>query len=266
MPAHLLHNLWVHVYALAMTAMHPKKFISRYCTLSQSDKLFVALAFVLLCSANDAVAQFSGSAALVSDYRYRGVSLSQGNPEPQLSLSYDHPDGWYAGGLVSGVNLEGAESQQLVAYGGYSRVLNSELFPGVSWEGGISSTTFRQASDYNYSEAYIGLTSGNYSARVYYSPSYFYQNARTVYAEFNAAYTLRDNLELTAHAGLLDELSNSDTALPGTRYDCRFGIATRINDWNVQLAVTALQKKSTYYPHYEDQHPKTLLLSVAYSF
>jgi len=44
--------------------------------------------------------QIDGSAALVSDYRYRGISLSDGRPAIQGGLELT-ADGWFAGGWTS---------------------------------------------------------------------------------------------------------------------------------------------------------------------
>lgn len=240
--------------------MPQKQFISRKFPTLQSDTYGVAL--VLLLLAPTAHAQFSGDATIVSDYRYRGVSLSQGNPEAQVSVGYDHPEGWYAGGLLSGVKLYDLNTEQVVTYAGYA----GQLLSGLSWEGGVSSSSFLRESDYNYTEIFIGATAENYSGRIYYSPSYFDQNARTVYAEFNAAYPLQDNLQILAHAGVLHLITSSDVSPSSSRYDYRIGMNVKVADWNVQLAWITLQKKSTEYPQYEDLHPHTFLLSASYSF
>ena len=63
--------------------------------------------WTLLC-ASEACAQVSGSVTLVSDYRYRGISLSDGRPTAQLSVAYDRPDGWYMGAFASRVRLRPA--------------------------------------------------------------------------------------------------------------------------------------------------------------
>ena len=68
-----------------------------------------AWAVLLLCCwhGREAHAQLSGSAALVSEHVYRGVSLSDGGPAPQLNLTYDGADGWYVGAFASRYKLQG---------------------------------------------------------------------------------------------------------------------------------------------------------------
>ena len=41
----------------------------------------------------------------VTDYRYRGISLSDDQPAAQLTLVYDAPRGWYAGAFASSVRF-----------------------------------------------------------------------------------------------------------------------------------------------------------------
>lgn len=247
-----------------MAVMPLRLFINRHDANSQSDKILVAFVLLCLCVAHSAFAQISGNVTVVTEYRYRGVSLSEGDPEGQLSLGYDNAAGWYAGGLVSGVRLYDLNTEQFIVYGGYTK----SLFSGLSIDGGVSNTTFRRASDYNYNEAYIGVTSDRYSARLYYSPSYFYQNARTLYGELNVPYTITDNVQLLAHIGLLHHLTDNDSTETdlSTRYDYRIGLNTRVSDWNFQIALVGLQKKSNIYEQYVDRHLHTWLLSTSYSF
>lgn len=206
----------------------------------------------------------SGDVQLVSDYRYRGVSLSDGEPEAQAGLNFDSLAGWYAGGLASGAKLENTQSEQIVAYGGYA----GSIADGLSWDAGASRASFPRLSAYNYTEAYVGLLSENVSGRIYYSPSYFEQKARTVYAELNATYAFQENLHLVGHVGVLHPVSGNGPTVfdSGSRYDGRLGVSARYADWVAEVAWVVLQKKSTYYPTYEDRNPHAVVLSVSYSF
>ena len=51
------------------------------------------LAALIACPA--AAQSVSGEASLVSDYRFRGVSLSGGHPAAQASLTLEHDSGFY---------------------------------------------------------------------------------------------------------------------------------------------------------------------------
>src|ERR1051325_11099552 len=63
----------------------------------------VALAILLALIGSNASAELSATASVLSDYRYRGVSLSRGDPAAQLGLVWDDPSGGYAGLFASSV-------------------------------------------------------------------------------------------------------------------------------------------------------------------
>lgn len=194
-----------------------------------------------LCLAGVASAQVNGNLTVVSEYRYRGIALSQGKPVAQIELNYDSPGGWYAGALASGAQFDSGQAEQLLAYGGYVRRLTA----GLSWDAGVSRASFAGAPDYNYSEVFIGLTSETYSGRMYFSPSYFDQQLRTLYAEINATYLLSGNFYLLAHCGLLYPLTGRDNFFQSaSRYDGRLALSAKNGDWNTQLAWVWLQKKN----------------------
>lgn len=233
----------------------------------QPPALNGALALALLLAAGGAAAQASGSAALVSDYRFRGLSLSDGHPSAQLGLNYDSPGGWYAGAQAAGANLRERDMVQLTAYGGLARRLAS----GWSWEAGASASGFTRSHDSDYMEWYAGLASERTGLRLYYSPRYFGRDLRTAYAEVNGFYPLHDKVRLVAHGGMLRYLPHAGDSdgLPA-RYDGRLGLAAALGDWNVQLAWVASSSRGSagaaYPPSYYAPSRQALVLSVAYSF
>ncbi len=248
------------MFARAPRATHRTPCIDR----RRAGALRAGVVLLSLIATNAVFAQFSGDATLVSDYRYRGVSLSQGNAEPQVGMTYDSPAGWYAGGLASGAKLADTNTEQIVAYGGYTRRISDS----VSWDAGATNSSFARASYYDFAEAYVGLASENFSGRVYYSPSYFNQKTHTVYAEANAAWPFLENVHLLGHFGALHPISGNDVAAsaPKSRFDAKLGVSARISDWVAQVAWVTLQKQATDYPKYEDRKPHALVFSLSYSF
>ena len=76
---------------------------------------------VLLLFTATARADWSGSIALVSDYRFRGISLTDGQPALQAGVAYDHPTGLFAGLFASNVDLDpGGSGLGGQVYGGYA--------------------------------------------------------------------------------------------------------------------------------------------------
>lgn len=191
--------------------------------------------WTLLC-ASEACAQVSGSVTLVSDYRYRGISLSDGRPTAQLSVAYDRPDGWYMGAFASRVRLRpraGSETQ-LLTYLGYARRSST----GLSWELGVKHAAFTGRYDDDYPEVFVGLASDRLGARIYYARRYFGADAPNVYAEVNGAHELSDRLRLMAHLGW-SRRGGSGRMTYGTdrhRFDARLGIGAVLDGFDLQLA------------------------------
>jgi uncharacterized protein (TIGR02001 family) len=74
----------------------------------------------------------SGTVALVSDYRFRGLSLTNGDPALQGSINVNHASGLYAGlwgSSISGGAVNG--NQEVQVYGGYTREVTSGLTADV---------------------------------------------------------------------------------------------------------------------------------------
>ena len=63
--------------------------------------LRAALCPSLFLACGIAFAQVGGNIAFLSDYRYRGVSLSKEEPTLRLSVGYDDPGGWFGGASLT---------------------------------------------------------------------------------------------------------------------------------------------------------------------
>lgn len=235
-----------------------------------------ACAAVSLSIAGAACAQLSGSVALVSDYRYRGSTLSDEKPAAQASIAYDHESGGYGGVFASTVSVPnpGRNNLQTIAFAGYAR----QLRPGVNWDAGAAFTAFSGASEYRYAEIFCGLASDKLSAKVYYAPNYFGQGARAFYAEFNAALPLRDRLRLVAHVGGLHARNpgsgyapsnygaSNDAASNTNRLDFRTGAALEVHNTHIELAWVAATAAGAAYPVGYVGDRNAVVLSVLHAF
>jgi len=192
-----------------------------------------------LLSCTSAWAQVSGSVTLVSDYRFRGVSLSNGQPAAQLGLAWERGDGWYAGVFASGTRLYGRPGTQWLSYLGYARRLRG----GLSWEAGAEYAAFSRYPRDNYPEIYLGLASDRLSARVYYASRYFSGNAAAFYTELNGTHPLDDRVRLQGHIGWLQRSGRRADAECGAerrRVDARAGVGVRLGaGFDLQLARVA---------------------------
>lgn len=213
--------------------------------------VWLCVAFVwALLSAGTACAQVSARLALVSDYRFRGVSLSDEHPAVQASIAYDHADGWYAGAFVSSVRIgpDYDTQGQLVPYAGYARRLRG----GLSWDVGVQYALFTGNVDYDYPEFHIGLTSTHLSARLYYAPRYFGVSAPVLYAEIDGAYPVSGQVRLLGHAGWLHRGSDGDLDeyLESHRFDVRIGMGMASAGFDLQLAWVFTEGQSGRLPVY----------------
>ena len=107
----------------------------------------VACALALLI-ASPACAQVSGSVTLLSDFRYRGTSLSDGLPTVQATVAVDRGDGWYGGLQLTRVRFmyPGAEFElQAIPYIGFVHAVR----PGLSIEAGAQYAGYSQSHDYD---------------------------------------------------------------------------------------------------------------------
>lgn len=106
-------------------------------------RLLCAVLAASVSAAPAVAADLSGEIGLVSDYRYRGVSLSAGQPALQGSLAIEHGSGLYAEAWGSTLGTGG---QEIDFTSGFAAELSAEL--GID----VSATYF----------AYPGSSSDNY--------------------------------------------------------------------------------------------------------
>jgi len=122
--------------------------------------LGAAVVCVLLPMGGAAASGFSGVVTLTSEYIYRGLSMSDGNPALQLGLDYEHDSGLFAGAWASTLNLTtavGRRDLELDFYAGY------HLAPDARWSATATLLryTYPDASgshSYDHNEILLGLT------------------------------------------------------------------------------------------------------------
>ena len=205
----------------------------------------VALWLALLAA--DVGAQVSGTATLVSNYRFRGISLSDGDPAAQFGITYDDAQNWYAGAFASTVKFAAPSNVELqaVPFVGYAW----RTAGGVSWEVGADYALFTgSARGFDYPEVYLGVISENIGARLYYSNRYFGENTSTVYGEINGAQPLFYRVRLLAHFGILHSTSGS-LYYRGSSHllDGRVGIGVDLAPFNIELSWVGINAASAAY-------------------
>jgi len=214
------------------------------------------------------VAQVSADAALVSDYRFRGISLSNDRAAAQLDVGLDRPSDdpnrdWYAGVFASTVRFDSYSPTraQALVYAGYSRRLRE----GWSLDAGASYSSLPGNNDYDYLELHAGLATEELAARLYFAPNYFGQDAHTVYAEFNGSHPVAQNIKLVGHAGVL-WLASGPTGSGHAHGDARAGVELSWRALRLQLSRVASSGDSPAYPVGDNQSSGTWVVSVTGSF
>ena len=225
-----------------------------------------AFALWFLFVSADAFAQFTGSASLLSDYRFRGVSLSHNRPAAQLAVAYDDASGWYAGAFASTVQLVYPTNRelQLVSFAGYAQRMPS----GLSWEAGADYSVVTGVQSYSYPEVYVGIASENVSARFYYAPRYFGQDSAVIYGEVNAAQPLIDRVRLLAHGGLLRNSGEGAYGLRPDRHvlDASVGVSVEFDQFSVQLSWVGVSSANAPYPATAPRSKNGAVLKLSLSF
>lgn len=203
-----------------------------------------------------------------SDYRFRGRTLSAARPTAALQLSYDHPSGLYF--TASGIGVASRDGPDALGYqlnAGYARRLGSD----VSVEAGVIRSQY--GSNYStgraahYTEGYVGITRRQLTARVYYSPDYFYKDYESLYGELEAGFDPAPNWRISGHVGALKYVSLPDHfyGSRATRYDWRVGASRQFGRFEIHAALSGGGPGKQYY-RYGRHNLTALTAGASFSF
>src|SRR5687768_8589988 len=143
----------------------------------------ILAALGLLATAAAANAEVSGTAAIVSDYDFRGISQTGEDPAVQLSIDYGHESGWYAGAWGSNVDdfcdtptgcydidgnqIANTASTEIDLYTGFKGEVGD-----FGWDAGLTYYAYPGASDLNFAEIYGKVSFNIVTAGVYFSNAF----------------------------------------------------------------------------------------------
>lgn len=210
----------------------------------------LAAPLILCFMASPACGQVSGSVDVESDYRLRGYSLSAGQPVATAQIGYDDASGVYLN--LSATGEIGRDDPLFLGVQGnigYARRLN----PTLSIDGGITRSQYRSpdraSRPHNYTEIYLGLASGPFAARVYYSPDYDQSDLSALYAEVEATFRPATNWRVNGHLGSQVRLSTRAQYLAGraAHYDWRLSVARELGSFDLHAALSGGGPGKDYY-------------------
>ena len=229
---------------------------------------FRALLFaVTLAVDSPALAQTGAAFSIFNDFRFRGLSLSDGRPVGVIDLSYDAPNGLY--GAVSGslVATRGDSVQPLgiELNAGYAKRLRSGLTIDVGATHSAYSEYSSRGSAYSYSEVYAGVAGKYLSGRLSVSPDYLHHDAWTLYGELNGTVPVVSKLRFTGHVGLLVPLNyHSSEGNYRHEFDWRLGLEQDFGRLSIHADWAGARPGDAHYP--PASHDRSgIVLGVTYA-
>jgi uncharacterized protein (TIGR02001 family) len=172
------------------------------------------------------VAEVGATVSIFSDARFRGYSLSGGQPVGTFDFAYDDPSGVYADAAATGVIRRGGEPAPLgfQLSAGYAKRLPS----GTSIDFGVTNSTYSHYSNgeprSSYTEIYAGISRGGLSSRIFLSPHYSEAGLWTAYGEVNGNVSPARNWTLDGHVGMLVPLRVPQYENYRAAFDWRIGV------------------------------------------
>jgi uncharacterized protein (TIGR02001 family) len=160
---------------------------------------------VLMGSAAAAHAEVTGTVTAISDYDFRGVSLSATDPALQGSIDWSHESGPYLGLWLSnidyGYNEDGTSVDgdlELDLYYGFA----GETESGIGYDLGLVYYMYPGSSDISdYPEIYAGISYKFLELKQWYTNKLSGVSDNGFYTEANAGFDLPFNFSVSLHAG-----------------------------------------------------------------
>lgn len=167
-------------------------------------------ASLLLMAATANAGEFSSTVTAVSDYDFRGVTLSAKDPALQASIDWAHDSGFYAGAWASNIDYDiyGDGNIELDLYLGFG----GETSGGLGWDTGIVFYTYPGSSSSvsgedvipkipNYPEIWASISHGPVTFKQWYTNDWSGTDLDALYSEINASFELPAGFALNLHTG-----------------------------------------------------------------
>lgn len=156
-----------------------------------------AIGFTSTATSAASLEGFSSNVGVTSDYLWRGVSQTDGNPAVSGGLDYAATNGLYIGTWVSNVDFGDDSSYELDGYFGFSGEVSS-----VSYDAGYIYYAYPNGEDLDFGELYGSVSLSYFTlglALLVHADGADFADNNYYYAE--AAFPVADDLELGAHVG-----------------------------------------------------------------
>jgi uncharacterized protein (TIGR02001 family) len=226
----------------------------------------------------------TGNFAVVSDYRFRGISQSYKLPAVQGGIDWNHSSGLYLGNWnssVSGNSFPNGASIEMDFYGGYKFAVAEGLTLDVGalyyyYPGGFYNVPAR--TTFNNFEVYVGATWGSFSGKVFVtttdlfginSDTYGGKDSKgSYYVDLNYSTEIMPKVTLLGHVGYQSVRNYSDLSY----WDYKVGLTYDWSGWMLGAALVGTNADSNLY-YAVDSSGKTkstgkatVVLSIGKSF
>lgn len=210
----------------------------------------------------------AGNMAIVSDYRFRGISQTYLQPAIQGGIDYSHSSGFYLGNWnssVSGLSYANGAGIEMDIYGGYKKG-----FGDFTFDLGLLQYYYPKAQNagtkYDTLEGYFGLSWKWLTAKYSIASSDLFGVANSDgsgYLDLTASFEIRPKLTLVGHFGQ-QTVKNSGN-LDYTDY--KIGVTYDMNGWLLGAAYIGTDADETLYVvNGKETGKSTVVLSVGKSF
>jgi len=149
---------------------------------------------------------FSYTVTGVSDYDFRGQSLSATDPALQASVDFASDSGFYAGAWVSNIDYGSSYDGdiELDLYAGWT----GEFREGVGWDAGVvwytypdSSSSLTKSKISDYPEFYASIARGPFKFKQWYTYDYAGSKQDAVYSEIGLSFPFSNGFSVNIHTG-----------------------------------------------------------------
>jgi len=146
--------------------------------------------------------ELSATVTATTDYDFRGVTQSSGDPALQASIDWAADSGLYVGAWASNVDFGPGDpaDAEVDVYAGFAGGAED----GLGYDIGAVYYMYPGTSDYNYPEVWVGLSHGIFDAKIWYSWDGFATGESAFYYEGNASVPLPNDFGLSVHVGYSD--------------------------------------------------------------
>ncbi len=190
-------------------------------------------------------AEISATATLTSDYDWRGITQTQGEPAFQLGLNYAAESGLYMG--VWGSNVKFANTAEWETYGRrpsteldiYLGYAFGDPDDGIGFDIGAIYYSYPNQGEGNFPEIYAGISKGVFDFKAWYSWDFAGSSDTAYYLDGNLNLPMANNFSFLVHLGWSGaEYHNNRwgrTAGAGEYLDWSLGVGYDVGGWTAAM-------------------------------